>query len=369
MADNNTISSSTNLLEAISMVCLMRLTLMALGGYGEVSPNYQNSKLGNSTKFVTFPLPVESFDSISNILTFSVPSLDSSRSNHQSPNHPGSQFDNKRNLSNQITVACVFFNKADEVELLYIETCKTFSDLINAEPLCSSRQAVFLLQTLQIAARISHISNSCWIKSINEMIERLPLDLKKNQEKFTTSDIVAISDLTLKSCNLLFEVFVSNIREMINSKDFHVNWESFLTILAGNIEIANLDLPIYEETLEMIGALFRLLRPLPNSANDISSDIQAHNNSNLSTTFNKDLPATVSFENFEEDSLLRESWRKVLLKNPNIPNLLSVKHSKIISDLMKLQENTSDLNSDSKEIIFESNNTKKTSGVFSVFGF
>lgn len=375
--------------EATSLTSLMRLTLMSLGGYHEILKDSSNKK--SSVKYMTFPLPVDSIDSISS-KTLHLMTAHEALSPKPDPHTSQATADlRKKNNSTQITVACVCFSKTDEVELLWTETCKTFSDIVNCEPLNSSRQAIFLMQTMQMAGRITQLPKAAWMKSLSEMLQRLPIDLKMAHERFSASDVVEICDLCLRCCNILFELFVSNFRQLLSSKEFGMQWLMFLGVLASNLKIANRGLPIFDETIEMMGALLRLLRPLPvavdvdtvhaNSSASVTTSASPLGNADVVDNVTSGSPEKVSLENFEEDSLLRESWRQILLVNPSIPQLLIAKHPKIVSDLTaiskkhaiktqpkELSENSSKAEVD--ELSNESSVIKKAaSGVFSVFGF
>jgi hypothetical protein len=237
------------------------------------------------------------------------------------------------------------------------------------------------MQALQMAANVVHLPKSALLRSLDEMLQRLPYNLKDAQEKFATADVVEICDTCLRCCNLLFEIFVANFRMLSGTKEFTQLWLTFVCTLAENLKIANRGLPIFDETVEMIGALLRLPRPSPVAVDVLSS------HTSISSAMVSDTPVTfvtdsVSDEIFGEDNLLRESWRRILRISQNISHILSAKHPKIVSDLNSLlkgenfktsvgpatvsPEDNSGLQLDEKT----SPTTKKSnSGVFSVFGF
>ena len=368
---------SVNPWEGLALACLLRLTLMALGGYTNAiatpsvdgkfltTPNTRSAASVKSTctqnKYITFPLPVEgnidgkqftyaeSSYSSSSFLS-SASSLASSSADVISS--PPTADILKKNVT-QITVACVGFSKLEEVELLWTEASKIFSDVIGNEPLSTSRQAIFLLQTSLMSGSIVKLPMECWIKCIDEMQTRLPLNVKSMYKKFVVANsentLEDICDISLRCCNILFEVMVSQFRQLLNCKEFSAQWLKFMTVLGTNISSVNKNLHIHDETIEMIGALLRLMRPLPVAAvaNTIDDHVANTSTSVMATTTTNDaspnqrmgamnLPETVSFESFEEDTLLRESWKVLTQINSNIPTLLSNKHPKIVADMTLL---------------------------------
>ena len=111
------------------------------------------SKAGPPTPnkgMMTFPIPVRS-------------SPGNSKSSHQSSVIPvtGSNGNvvssgsvggrslpeaNQHPTESHITVSCIRFSRAEEIEVLWIETIKTFADLSNALPFEVSRKSTFCLQ-------------------------------------------------------------------------------------------------------------------------------------------------------------------------------------------------------------------------------
>ena len=103
-----------------SMSCLVKLTNMVLGGYINANNNQMNR-----IEFVTFPMPQTRGNSPRR------------HSNHEIIS----------NSSITMTVPCVYFSRAKtEIELFWMETCKTFCDLSNAGEPSASQQAIFCLE-------------------------------------------------------------------------------------------------------------------------------------------------------------------------------------------------------------------------------
>ena len=169
---------------------------------------------------------------------------------------------------------------------------------------------------------------------------------------------------------------VSQFRQFLAYKEFGVQWLNFMTILGVNVSSVNKRLHIHEETVEMIAALLRLLRPIPVAtvAVEESSHIvattttpsSASTPANETSTSNKTmgsttLPETISFESFEEDTLLRDSWKLLTQINSNISILLSAKHPKIVADLTALTKSPLPKPSSREKITDKEDNSNLTS--------
>jgi hypothetical protein len=98
-----------------------------------------------------------------------------------------------------------------------------------------------------------------------EMLKKLPLKISFLLE----SKKGHAADISLKSCNIIFEIFVIHIKDLKNEKNekifnnFNEYWVEFMDILAANITSIEKDSLVYVEILEMIIALLRLLTPKP----------------------------------------------------------------------------------------------------------
>ena len=88
-----------------------------------------------------------------------------------------------------------------------------------------------------------------------------------------STDLAAsCEDTALCCCNLLFEVIIENFKDLNNQDHFYSIWMSFIDALATNCNTASKQLPLVEETTEMLAALLRLLHPLPSSGSSSGSD-------------------------------------------------------------------------------------------------
>jgi hypothetical protein len=155
-----------------SMNCLMRMTNMAIAGYihefktrtvSNPNASITSERLYNLTKnteaikneYMTFPLPQSSHRMKSRSRSHSFGSH-TNPSPQFNDNELSNRYSNDRNDHNNIltyhdfetnvTVACIRFSKYQEVEILWIETCKTFADFSNQMPIEVSRNATFCLQ-------------------------------------------------------------------------------------------------------------------------------------------------------------------------------------------------------------------------------
>lgn len=147
---------------------LMRLSLMALGGYEaqlhqrEASAQMPSKKLlfsqdkkdktstpqkvaGADT--ATFPLPPHSVDragrNSSDIPKGPKPDKHSS-STDKTAHNTESHADEKE--VNSIVVRCVYLARAEEVELLWVETCKVFASLCGSTSVPVANRALYCLQ-------------------------------------------------------------------------------------------------------------------------------------------------------------------------------------------------------------------------------
>ena len=274
-------------------------------------------------------------------------------------------------------------------------------------PLSTSAQSIYLLHTILMSGGIVKVPKRCWIKSIDEMLERLPIDLKAAHQHFMSApkkELNLVGDVCLQCCNLLFEVMVSNFRQLLSCKEFSTQWLKFMSVLALNLKLVNRSIPLHDETVEMIGALLRLLRPLPVAASisclespttgsststsegTQGTDVSPARVEPMTPSTNRILPETVSMESFEEDNLLRESWRVLKQINSNIPQLLDSKHPKIVADLTNLTKNSipslsstpknisngvggMDAESDTGEVVLMSEKKKSSRGLLGALGF
>merc|ERR1711871_200469 len=245
-----------------------------------------------------------------------------------------------------------------------------------------------------MSGSIVKLPKECWMKCIDEMLNRLPLDVKAMHKKFISTShnksssnssgsngnghnrLEDICDICLRCCNIMFEVMVSQFRQLLAYKEFGVQWLNFMTILGVNVSSVNKRLHIHEETVEMIAALLRLLRPIPvatvaveesshivattttpSSASTPANETSISNKTMGSTT----LPETLSFERFEEDTLLRDSWKLLTQINSNISILLSAKHPKIVADLTALTKSPLPKPSSRDKITDKEDNSNLTS--------
>lgn len=131
-----------------SMICLVRLTNMALGGYlkqfSSLPPLADGENVANTA--ATMEKPIIAINQHSRVksgtspfkiefVTFPLP--------QPRGNSPRKHI---KDNSTSMTVPCVYFSRAVEIELFWIETCKTFCDLSNAGDHVASQHAIYCLE-------------------------------------------------------------------------------------------------------------------------------------------------------------------------------------------------------------------------------
>lgn len=105
------------------------------------------------------------------------------------------------------------------------------------------------------------LPDELWSKLLQELLARLPLSLITANNRLNALDNSAAADCCLRSCNLVFEILVSQIKQLRHLPDFQTFWLRYTSILATNANLLTRGLAIHEEMLEMIAAIMRLLRP------------------------------------------------------------------------------------------------------------
>ena len=113
-----------------------------------------------------------------------------------------------------------------------------------------------------MSGSIANFPEALWFKILFELLNRLPLSLiTANSRMAANADYSVSIDSCLRSCNVVFEVLVAQIKRLRKIPDFQSFWLRFTSILATNTNILPRGAHFHEEMLEMIAALMRLLRP------------------------------------------------------------------------------------------------------------
>lgn len=181
----------------------------------------------------------------------------------------------------------IHFAKAQEVELLWLETTKIFADVCVHEQQAVAKEALSGLQNLIKSGRTSGLPESVWSRVLQELLTRLPLgtiQIDYSPRNFTTATTTATAiassagssvgndfmgdfdtERCLVCCDVVFDLFVQNIVQIQVSTDFSAYWCKFTSILASNISVTDKGSRPYERLLEMIIVLFKLLKPIPPS--------------------------------------------------------------------------------------------------------
>lgn len=368
-------SPLTNPFLTASMTRLMILTNMAMAGY--VTGESNTSKI----KEKSLKSPV-SLTSKGEFITFPLPS--GSRQNPFTPNASRNATNEESN--SQLTVLCIRFARPNEVEMLWIESCKNFADLVNVPSYDISQKATYCIHSILISGGIVGLPKDCWFKALLEMLNRLPLNIQDYlaQQKNETELI----HRCLSSCNIVFEMLVGHIKELRDIPDFPSIWLRFTKILSTNLISVQRDHPLYDEMLEMIAALLRLLRPpvLPaqhtpvnvvasppptkslgilsfitpligydtpsqpkitqqqvtsflmndtKQANGISAEDSIGTPNRGPGTNEKHL---ASLNGNNDAALLKLSWKNLCSSCPSLPNLLKMKNPQLVLDLKSYME-------------------------------
>lgn len=299
---------------APAMIRLAKLTLMALAGESR-SRNKQNDD-----EFETYACPVLSMAYSSDVLA---PSGDQARTRsallkyqnyfrfiasftcrdefYHLENGVSSQAIQETLLQTvrltHIKVKPVFFvshaaGGADsEVDKLWLETCKMFSEIVLLLINDISEQGLYCIQVLFVAGRKT-VAPSAWAAVLTEMISRLPLKLDQfsmnvepdHEAPGYLSDLVKeqMVSVALHGCSTIFEALIDSFDSVVCSSSLSKSgllpdsalgyvvqiWSPFISILASNARMLNSDqlsfggnanITANEEMHDMIGALFKLL--------------------------------------------------------------------------------------------------------------
>ena len=261
-------------------------------------------------------------------------------------------------VNNIIKVLCVEFTNVDDVELLWLESVKTFSDYVNTHPVEVSKNSTFCLKTIIYAAQIADIPRKCWLEALTEMLSRLPLhaektishfevqqlkQLKREQQELakqgetTETQTSAFSlfslgasasrnlptvtslssaklatltaegfDVCLQCSVIVFDTLVFHFKLLRNYEEFQPFWIKYVSILAHNVVYSPGGSLIHDESVDMIGSLFRLLHQPEGSQHSYSQ-------------------------------LLQISWTAVAAICPSMTDYLEVNHPNIVGVVLKNQ--------------------------------
>jgi hypothetical protein len=281
-----------------------------------------------------------------------------------------------------MSVACVKLSRAEDVEMIWLDTIKIFADMSNWQPIEVARKSSFCLQATVLAGGVTSLPVELWAKAIAELLDRLPLSLVAATSRLTTSQEYALSaDACLRSCNVLFDVFVNQIKLLRTCTEFQNLWLRFTGILATNTCALPRGVHFHEEMLEMIAALMRLLRPpvMPptpvSAAQPAPQQVQQpapESRGALSFLFSwasspEPTPEPVAVaeaevapkleepepetetavstpqkfspdDNEDEGNLLMLSWRAMCSLNPALQGNLKLKNPQLVADLTRFAE-------------------------------
>eukprot|EP01034_Spumella_vulgaris_P022368 gene22368-28490_t len=171
------------------------------------------------------------------------------------------------------SVRCIRLGKAEDVEVVWLESCKIFSELTNSLSSNTSKQAVDCLRMVLCSGRFAHLTDAIWLKCLNELISRLPLHYLTAAGKLGSSHSVDGAhgvdsvDICHRCCNVVFDVILENVKQMRENVEFQSIWIRFISTLATIVGSTNknaLQLSgqqpfFHDEAMGMLEALLRLL--------------------------------------------------------------------------------------------------------------
>lgn len=199
-----------------------------------------------------------------------------------------------------------------------------------------------------------------WSKLFDELLSRLPLSLTTAASRFgLPADQSAVIDCSLRSCNIIFEIVVSQLKRLKASSDFQPNWLRYINVLAQNAVLAH-GTDMHDEMLEMVTALMRLLKaPTIPVQNAPATNIQVTNPASSSAfklfmlwstpqppttdpvdeveSYPPDLSQSAVGEE-DDGELLILSWKSVCCTYSAFQANLRAKYPQLVRDLEKYAE-------------------------------
>lgn len=368
--------SSNNPWKSTSMMYLVRLTSMVLGGYVLLNdnndltePNYNGST------------PTKACDN--KIVTFSLPPIEKKLYNILSPileikNLPKiTESNNSKFLqSTSMEVAVVAFKSVKEIETLWLETCKTFANMVNTANIRVAYRALYCIQAVFLAGETVGLSDSSWFEVLQELVNILPINFASvaalRDNSVDPKLKYELLEICLRSCNLMFEMIVTYLNHLRNVSEFPSIWLRFVSVLANNVNVVQKNAALHEEVLEMIVALLRLLHPpaLPSSVREaVNSPTLSKSNSTSQNSFlgllasaifdepKQEQPLSpltvispnihnktplsgggVTGDEFDDAALLALTWTNISTICASLVPSLKVKNGQLVNDMLKYIE-------------------------------
>lgn len=178
-----------------------------------------------------------------------------------------------------LCVQCIYLPRGEEVELLWLETCKIYASLSHSPDTVVSTMATQSLLTILRAGMSGTFPDLIILKALGELVSRLQLGFSATVARTANVDtpgqdansiaynIAHAVSVSQRSCNVVFEVVVAQIKAARDLDEFHTIWVRFISLVASNAHAA---VPKgqhwwHDEMCDMLEALLRLLR-LPATA-------------------------------------------------------------------------------------------------------
>ena len=369
--------SNNNLWRSSSLMYLVRLTNMVLGGYiliTEINDRLESNVNGST--------PTKAHDN--KIVTFSLPPVEKKLYKVLSPileikNLPKPGADSSSNKfiqSGTMDVTVVMLKSVKEIETLWLETSKSFANMVNTVDTKVAYRALYCIQAVILAGETVGLSDSSWFETLQELMTILPINfvtLASSRDNSIDPKLkYELLEICLRSCNLIFEMIVCYLKHLRNVNEFPSVWLRFISVLANNVNVVQKNAALHEEILEMIVALLRLLHPpaLPSSMREtvnvptISSSNSKSQNSFLgllaSAIFDepKQLPPTsplmvispsvnnktplcgggVTGDESDDAALLALTWTNISAICTSLVPSLKVKNAQLVNDMLRYIE-------------------------------
>jgi hypothetical protein len=271
-----------------SMLFLLRMTLMGLGGYikhrqaeaahhnNAEALRYARSKLFPPEVFV-FPdaheLKAQLFSPVKKLNQDDSDSLPSSNltgndsrtsqlvgppTSTPSPKHSRSTVTYQR--SNWLAVPCIRFTRNDEALAIWVDSVGSLVEMCNVPVLPLIHRALYCLEVLISSGNVASLPVHIWFKALDELASKLPMNLLSATNKLQGLSHVEIQETCFRCCNLIFHLLVMHIWELRKTEHFMAMFIRAISAMATNASVCPKDSTAHEDMLGMIIALLRLLR-------------------------------------------------------------------------------------------------------------
>lgn len=160
-----------------------------------------------------------------------------------------------------LEVPCIKFSRMEESELIWVASISTLADMCNIPSLPIIHRAIYCLEVLISSGNVANLPRTIWYKALDELISRLPLNLVSTSTKLQPGLApTEIHDICFKCCNLIFHLIVMHIRELRKGEHFTAMFIRSVSAMTANAGVSAKGYTTHTEMISMIVALLRLLR-------------------------------------------------------------------------------------------------------------